>query len=138
MPGFASPIELSIPTSVSAMRTGVLPSRGSGVTVLVTNASSPRATSGATRASRQPEALSSTEDRSFNTESLQHAVDLHCAPVARAVAARHRRLPGDLCVRRNRTNGLEHRLRPACEDVEAGRNQLGYERRLDADLGVRD
>src|SRR5436309_10294990 len=54
MPGFASPIELSIPTSVSAMRTGAFPSRGSGVTVFVTNASSERATSGAVSASRQP------------------------------------------------------------------------------------
>ena len=40
MPGFARPIELSIPRSVSAIRTGGLPSRGSGVTVFVTNASS--------------------------------------------------------------------------------------------------
>src|SRR5439155_20809805 len=57
MPGFASPMELSIPTSVSAMRTGAFPSRGSGVTVFVTNASSERATSGAISASRQPLAL---------------------------------------------------------------------------------
>src|SRR5204862_6705653 len=96
MPGFARPMEFNIPTSVSAMRTGVLPSRGSGVTVLVTNASSPRATSGATRASRQPEALSSTEHRTLDAQTLEHAVDLDGAPVARAVAARHRRLPGDL------------------------------------------
>ena len=54
MPGFASPIEFSIPTSVSAIRTGALPSRGSGVTVFVTKASSARATSGAVSASRQP------------------------------------------------------------------------------------
>ena len=47
------------PLLVSAMRGGGLPSRGSGVTVFVTNASRLRATSGATRASRQPEALSS-------------------------------------------------------------------------------
>jgi hypothetical protein len=39
-PGFARPIALSMPWSVSAMRTGGLPSRASGVTVLVTNASS--------------------------------------------------------------------------------------------------
>ena len=31
MPGFWRPIELSIPCSVSAMRTGRLPERGSGV-----------------------------------------------------------------------------------------------------------
>ena len=36
MPGFASPIELSIPASVSAIRGGGFPSRGSGVTVFVT------------------------------------------------------------------------------------------------------
>ena len=59
-PGFARPIELSIPASVSAMRTGGLPSRGSGVTVFVTKASSCLAVSGAVRASRQPDALSST------------------------------------------------------------------------------
>ena len=57
IPGLASPIEFSIPTSVSAIRTGSFPSRGSGVTVFVTKTSSCRATSGAVRASRQPEAL---------------------------------------------------------------------------------
>ena len=40
MPGPWSPIELSMPASVSAIRTGWLPSRGSGVIVFVTNASS--------------------------------------------------------------------------------------------------
>src|SRR6266542_6961691 len=40
-----------------SMRTGALPSRGSGVTVLLTNASSERAISGAVSASRQPLAL---------------------------------------------------------------------------------
>ena len=59
-PGLASPIEFSIPTSVSAIRTGALPPRGSGVTVFVTKASSERATSGAVSASRQPEAFRST------------------------------------------------------------------------------
>ena len=63
MPGFASPIEFSMPTSVSAIRTGALPSRGSGVTVFVTKASSERATSGAVSASRQPEALKSLTPR---------------------------------------------------------------------------
>jgi len=58
-PGFASPIELSIPCGVSAIRGGAFPSRGSGVIVFVTKTSSVRATSGATSASRQPEALSS-------------------------------------------------------------------------------
>ncbi len=60
-PGFARPIELSMPSSVSASRTGALPSRGNGVTVFVTKASSCRAVSGAVSPSRQPEALSSTE-----------------------------------------------------------------------------
>src|SRR5439155_17072028 len=59
-PGLASPIEFSMPTSVSAIRTGALPPRGSGVTVFVTKASSCRATSGAVSASRQPEAFRST------------------------------------------------------------------------------
>ena len=45
-PGFASPIAFSMPASVSAIRTAGLPSRGSGVIVFVTNASSERATSG--------------------------------------------------------------------------------------------
>ena len=47
MPGFWRPIELSIPASVSAMRGGGFPSRRSGVTVFVTNASRLWATSGA-------------------------------------------------------------------------------------------
>ena len=45
MPGPWRPIELSMPASVSAIRTGGLPSRGSGVIVFVTNASSASATS---------------------------------------------------------------------------------------------
>ena len=57
IPGPCSPIELSMPDSVSAIRTGGLPSRGSGVIVFVTNASSSSATSGAVSASRQPLAL---------------------------------------------------------------------------------
>ena len=40
MPGPWSPIEFSIPRSVSAIRTGGFPSRGSGVIVFVTKASS--------------------------------------------------------------------------------------------------
>src|SRR5712692_11837675 len=122
MPGFASPIELSIPTSVSAMRTGVFPSRGSGVTVFVMKASRPRATSGAVSASRHPEALSSTEHRSLDAQPLELALDLDRAAVARAVAAGHRRLPGQLgggCQRAHRT---EHRLGPAGQNVHSGRN----------------
>ena len=53
------------------MRSGSLPSRGRGVTVLVTNASRLRATSGAVSASRHPLALSSrNEHRSFHAEAL--------------------------------------------------------------------
>src|SRR6266516_4672136 len=99
MPGFASPIAFNIPTSVSAIRTGSLPPRGSGVTVLVTKASSSAATSGAVSASRQPLALSSRKDRSLHAEAHELAVDLDRAAVAGAVAARHRRLPGELGVR---------------------------------------
>src|SRR6476660_7386954 len=101
MPGFASAIELSIPTSVSAMRTGGLPSRGSGVTVFVTNASRAHAVSGAVSASRQPEALSSMrEHRPFDAQAFPVAVELDRAAVAGAVAARHRCLPRELGDRR--------------------------------------
>src|SRR5215210_1510984 len=96
IPGFWSPIELSIPWSVSAIRTGRLPARGSGVTVFVTKASRPRATVGAASASRQPEALSSTQHGPFHTEAFELAADLDDAAVARAVAAGHRCLPGEL------------------------------------------
>src|SRR5213596_182761 len=95
-PGLASPIAFSIPPSTSAILVGTLPSRGSGVTVFVTKASSSRATSGAVSASRQPLALSSLKDRPFHAESLELAVDLDRAAVAGAVAAGHRCLPGEL------------------------------------------
>src|SRR4029453_10059674 len=134
MPGLASPIEFNMPTSVSAMRTGWFPSRGSGVTVLVTKASRLRATAGATSASRQPEALSSTEPRSFDPEPLQLATDLDRAAVARTVAAGHRGFPRELCFRCDGAHRFEHGLRPAREDVEAGRDQLCGERGLHAHL----
>src|SRR4029453_17083248 len=97
----------------SAMRTGGFPSRESGVIVFVTNPSSDRATYGAVSASRQPEALSRSKDGSFPAESLQLAVDLDRAAVARAVATCHRRLPRELRVGRERADGLEHRFRTA-------------------------
>src|SRR5439155_9726869 len=106
-----------MPTSVSAMRTGAFPSRGSGVIVFVTYASSARATSGTVSASRQPDALSSTQDRAFHAQTLQLAVDLDRAAVARAVAARHRRFPRELCARHEPAQRVEHRLRPAREHV---------------------
>src|SRR5919201_871875 len=135
MPGLARPIEFNIPCSISAIRGGAFPSRGSGVTVFVTKASSERATSGAASASRQPEALSSTnslskeganggtmgspvpstEHRSFDAEALPGAVDLDRAAVTGAVAARHRRLPGELRVGGERPHCLQHRLRSAGE-----------------------
>src|SRR2546423_10039958 len=134
MPGLARPIELSMPTSVSAMRTGALPSRGSGVTVLVTNASSERATSGAVSASRQPEALSSMQHRSFDAQTLQLAVDLDRAAVASAVAARHGCLPRELRRGCEPADGLQHRLQAAGEHVHPLRDQLGQQGGLVADL----
>ena len=70
-PGFARPIELSMPTSVSAIRTGAFPARGSGVTVFVTKASSERATSGAVSASRQPDAFRITRNLTVPCRLLQ-------------------------------------------------------------------
>src|SRR3954447_12755718 len=128
MPGLARPIELSIPTSVSAIRTGVFPSRGNGVTVFVTKASRLRATSGATSASRHPEALSSTEPRPVDAEPPEPPADVDGAPVARPVTAGHRRLPRELRAGRDVADRLEHRLRPAREHVEAHRDELGDER----------
>src|SRR5688572_1527765 len=138
-PGFASPIEFNMPASVSAIRTGGLPSRGSGVIVFVTKPSRERATSGAVNASRQPEALSSTEHRPLDAESLQLSVDLHSAAVAGAVATRHRRLPGELRVRDAGAECSKHRLRPAREHVtRVLGQQLRHVDGLDADLCVRD
>src|SRR5690348_6588838 len=88
-PGLARPIELSIPCAVSAIRGAAFPSRGSGVIVFVTKASRLRATSGAVSASRQPDALSSTEHRSLDAETLELAVDLDGAAVAGPIAACH-------------------------------------------------
>src|SRR5437868_4572817 len=105
-----------MPTSVPAMRTGSLPSRGSGMIGLVTNTSSAFATSGTVNASRQPLALSSsTEHRSLDTETLQLTVDLDGAAVACAVPARHRRFPRELRSWTERTHSLEHRRGSARE-----------------------
>src|SRR6266511_2700193 len=122
MPGFASPIEFSIPASVSAMRIGSFPSRASGVTVFVTKTSSEHATSGAKSASRQPLALSSRKNRSLHAETFQLAVDLDRAAVAGAVATRHRRLPGQLGIRAQPADGLQHGRRAAGEKVVATRH----------------
>src|SRR3954469_19936929 len=151
MPGLASPMAFSIPTSVSAIRTGALPARGSGVTVFVTYASSVAATSGATSASRQPLALSSRKDRPFHAEPLELPPELDHAAVRRglaaglahpavagAIAAGHRPLPRELGVRTEPPNGREHRLGPAGEHVVAVRHRLGHVDGLEHDLGVRD
>src|SRR6478735_2996833 len=72
--------------------------------------------------------------------------EAHVVPVALddtavtgAVATRHRRLPGELRAWSERADGLEHRLRPAREDV-AGLvwKELGHEPRLDNDGGTRE
>src|SRR6476661_4637021 len=99
-----------MPSSVSAIRTGALPPRASGVTVFVTYASSVRATAGAASASRQPLALSSRKDRAFHAEPFELTLDLDHAAVAGPVAAGHRRLPGELGVLRQPANGVEHGL----------------------------
>ena len=57
------------------------------------------------------------EHRSFDAEALQLAVDLDGAAVARAVAARHRRLPRELRAGAVRGDRVQHRLRPAREHV---------------------
>src|SRR6266542_5375656 len=114
-----------MPASVSAIRAGALPSRGSGVTVFVTKASKERATSGAASASRHPEALSSRiQNGSFDTEAPQLAVDLDRAAVAGAEAAGHRGLPGELRPRGDPAHRLQHRLGAAGEHVAPTGDEL--------------
>src|SRR5207253_5814130 len=114
-PGLASPIELSIPTSVSAIRTGALPPRGSGVTVFVTKASSERATSGAVSASRQPEAF----------RSIGRSLD----PVAaRACLQRRRRVAGvDRIEVRARRYDLVDPVEELRVELDLGRAELAFE-----------
>ena len=122
------------------MRTGGFPSRGSGVTVFVTNASSARAVSGAVSASRQPLRVQEEHSTGPSTQSrFRRAVELDDAAVAGAVAAGHRRLPRELRVGRERAHRLEHRLRartPARRGPSGMR--LRDEHRVDHDLRVRD
>src|ERR671930_512860 len=106
-----------MPTSVSAIRTGGFPARGSGVIVFVTKTSNDRATSGAASASRQPDALSNSKNRPLHAKTSELAVDLDHAAVAGTVTARHRRLPGELRIGNEVPHSNEHRLRPAGEDV---------------------
>ena len=116
MPGPCRPIEFSIPWSVSAIRGGGFPSRGSGVIVFVTKASSARRDLGG---GQRVEAARGVEDRDArrvtardrsalrtrstgpSTHSRRYArLELDHAAVARAVAAGHRRLPRQLRARR--------------------------------------
>src|SRR5436305_2618510 len=106
------------------MRGGAFPSRGSEVMVWVTKPSSWRAVSGATSASRQPDALSSNEHRPFDTEPLQLAADLDRAAVTSAVAAGHRGFPGELRSRAAGGDRVQHRLRSAGEHVVPRCDQL--------------
>src|SRR5207237_2225377 len=57
------------------------------------------------------------EDGPLDAEPPELAVDLDGAAVARAVPARHRRLPRELRVGREPPQRLEHRLRAAGQDV---------------------
>ena len=83
---------------------------------------------------------SRTEHRPFDAEPPQLAVDLDRAAVAGAVAARHRRLPGELGVRaRAARSAASIGSGPAREHVAGLVGQeLGDVGRLEADLGVRD
>src|SRR5579862_3391283 len=116
------------------MRGGADPSRGSGVTVFVTKPSSPRATSGAASASRQPDALSSRKDRPFQAEALERSVDLDDAAVAGAVAAGHPSLPRELGGRRELAHRVQHRLRPARENVKTFQVTICHKRWFDYDF----
>src|SRR5262249_46376229 len=78
-----------------------------------------------------------SKDGTFDAKTLPRPPDLHGPAVARAVAARHRRLPRELRARRELPDRAEHRLRPAREHVEAVGDKLGDERRLEPDLGAR-
>ena len=115
------------------------PRAAPGVTVFVTKASSERATAG--RGERVEAAARVQEEHSTGPSTqrrVERAVELDDAAVAGAVAARHRRLPGELGVRGERAHRLEHRLGPAGEHVAAERQHVGDEHRVDHDLGVRD
>ena len=76
------------------------------------------------------------EHRTFHAEALQLALDLDDAAVAGAVAARHRRLPGELRAGAERADRLQHRLGAAREHVVSRRDQLGHEHRVDRHLGA--
>ena len=93
------------------------------MTVFVTKASSCRAVVGRGRARRGSRSRSggSTSTGPSTQRRCERAVELDDAAVAGAVAARHRRLPGELGGRDERAHRLEHRLGPAREHVAVGR-----------------
>src|SRR4051794_21046126 len=162
-PGFASPIEFTIPAGVSAMRTGGLPSRGCSVTVFVTKAPSPSVpaasassvpdpfTSGLRSAMPQNSARRSGEDTRrlhdgpLDAEPLPRAVDADGAPVAGAEAARHgglhRELTGDVVLGAQGRNRLEHPVGPAGVHRrlrrEQPRQRLRHEHRIEDDGRLR-
>src|ERR1700759_575185 len=74
------------------------------------------------------------EHRALYAEALEVDVDLDDAAVTSAVAAGHRRLPGELRGRAERGDHREHRLRAAGEHVEAGLDQGRDENGVDRDL----
>src|SRR6266516_6956063 len=76
------------------------------------------------------------EHWALEAEPLEGSADLNHAAVAGAVAARHRRLPGELRGRAQCGNSVQHRFRPAREYVEAGLDELGDEHRIDHDLSA--
>src|SRR3954462_244784 len=71
------------------------------------------------------------EHRAFEAEPPEGSVDFDHAAVAGAVAAGHRRLPGELRCRTERGDRVEHRLRAAGETAAAGIDELGDEEGVD-------
>ena len=137
-PGLARPIELSIPTSVSAIRTGALPPRAERRDRLRhEGVERPRGLGRGQRVEAAGGVKQQRRHRPFHAEPLPLAVDLDGAAVAGAVAAGHRRLPGELRVRARsrgrassigsaRRRGQRVRLEPVPErlgDEHAGRSR---------------
>jgi hypothetical protein len=79
-----------------------------------------------------------SKDGPFHAEALVAAVHLDDAPVAGAVAAGHRSLPGKLRAGREPSDRVQHRFGAAGEHAVAFREHIGHERGLDDDLGIRD
>ena len=128
-PGFASPIELSSPDGVSATRGGGLPSRGSGVIVLVTSAATSTVHRHARR--RGPRA-----DRACRTRSSPDARARPrrpgCSSRQAPSASRRRRAPRGTGARADRPSRT---AQPWHDAVAAGHRRL--ERDLARDAGQR-